>query len=106
VGVLPLVDNYEGADVDKISKANSKLNPYVNGIPQRVLNQQAKRYSEIFKLLLRNSEHIERVTFWGILDQYSWINDWPVNGRTALPLLFDRSYEPKPAYFALKKLLQ
>jgi endo-1,4-beta-xylanase len=106
VGVLPLVDNYEGADVDKTSKANSKLNPYVNGIPQKVLDQQAKRYSKIFKLLLKNSEHVERVTFWGVLDQYSWINDWPVKGRTALPLLFDRSYKPKPAYFALKKLLQ
>lgn len=106
VGVLPLVDNYEGADVDKRTKADSKLNPYVNGAPQRVLNQQAKRYRELFKLFLRNSEHIERVTFWGILDQYSWINDWPVQGRTALPLLFDRSYQPKPAYFALKKLLQ
>ena len=52
-----------------------------------------------------NSDHIERVTFWGMLDQYSWINDWPVKGRTASPLLFDRNYNAKPAYTALKQLV-
>ena len=59
---------------------------------------------KLFELFMLNSDHIERVTFWGILDQYSWINDWPVKGRTASPLLFDRDYKAKPAYTALKVL--
>lgn len=105
IGVLPLVDNYGGADVNKNADQDPKLNPYVDGAPQAVLDQQARRYAEIFKVFLNNSEHIERVSFWGVLDQYSWINDWPVNGRTALPLLFDRSYQPKPAYHALRNLI-
>jgi endo-1,4-beta-xylanase len=29
------------------------------------------------------------------------LNDFPVPGRTAYPLLFDRSVEPKPAYEAV-----
>ena len=31
----------------------------------------------------------------------SWLNDWPVKGRTSYPLLFDRSGQPKPAYDAV-----
>ena len=29
----------------------------------------------------------------------SWLNGWPVRGRTNYPLLFDRQYKPKPAYY-------
>ncbi|CAI8281395.1 MAG: Endo-1,4-beta-xylanase A [Opitutia bacterium UBA7350] len=106
VGILPLLDDYQGADVDKKIELNPALNPYVDGVPERVLKQQARRYREIFELFLRNSDAIERVSFWGTLDQYSWINDWPVKGRTAAPLLFGRDYQAKPAYHALRELKQ
>ena len=43
-------------------------------------------------------EKINRVTFWGVMDKYSWLNDWPIKGRTNYPLLFDRNYHPKLAY--------
>lgn len=36
----------------------------------------------------------EAVTFWGITDNYSWINDEGADD----PLLFDRNYSEKPAY--------
>lgn len=106
VGILPLLDDYRGADVDKKAKLQKRLNPYTDGVPEHVLKQQARRYHEIFELLRRNHKHIERVSFWGIFDQYSWINDWPVKGRTAAPLLFGRDYQPKPAYHALRSLAQ
>ena len=105
VGILPLLDDYKGADVDKRVKLDKKLNPYVDGVPHKVLAEQAIRYKELFELFMHNRDHIERVTFWGMLDQYSWINDWPVKGRTASPLLFDRNYNAKPAYVALKELV-
>jgi endo-1,4-beta-xylanase len=41
---------------------------------------------------------ITRVTFWGVTDGDSWKNNWPVRGRTNYPLLFDRAYQPKPAF--------
>jgi len=37
----------------------------------------------------------EGITFWGFTDNYSWIND---EGDPDDPLLFDRSYQKKPAY--------
>lgn len=106
VGILPLLDDYKGADVDKKRELDPALNPYVDRVPERVLKQQARRYREIFQLFLRNRDVIERVSFWGTLDQYSWINDWPVKGRTAAPLLFGRDYEAKPAYHALREMKQ
>jgi endo-1,4-beta-xylanase len=102
--VLPRARGYAGADVETRLKLKAELNPYVDGIPAEVLQQQADRYKEIFQVLLENSKYIERVTFWGVSDKYSWLNDHPVNGRTAYPLLFDRNFEPKPAYFALEEL--
>jgi len=30
-----------------------------------------------------------------VSDGDSWLNDWPISGRTNYPLLFDRSYQPK-----------
>ena len=47
---------------------------------------------------LKHSDKINRVTFWGVMDKYSWLNDWPIKGRTNYPLLFDRNYQPKVAY--------
>jgi endo-1,4-beta-xylanase len=47
---------------------------------------------------------ITRVTFWGVTDGDSWLNNWPVRGRTAYPLLFDRDGQPKPAFHAVVPL--
>jgi endo-1,4-beta-xylanase len=103
VGILPLVDNYEGADVNKREELRDELNPYANDAPAEVLAQQADKYRDIFEVLLHNRDRIERVTFWGVSDHYSWLNNWPVLDRTAYPLLFDRDFQPKPAYHALQK---
>ena len=79
----------------------ARLNPYTEQVPAEVLEAQAKRYEEIFKVLYENRDIVERVTFWGLSDGPSWLNDWPVKGRTSHPLLFDRDLNPKPAYEAI-----
>ena len=61
-------------------------------------NLLSNRYEEIFKLFYKHRDKIERVTFWGLSDKYSWKNDWPAKGRTNYPLLFDRNLSPKKAY--------
>jgi endo-1,4-beta-xylanase len=43
------------------------------------------------------------VTLWGVRDSDSWLNNWPVRGRTSYPLLFDRDGKPKPAFYAVIK---
>jgi len=73
---------------------------YQDYVPPEVLAQQAARYAELFALFHRYREHIERVTFWGPTDKYSWLNNFPVK-RTNHPLLFDRAGQPKPAFRAV-----
>ena len=46
------------------------------------------------------------VTVWGLDDGTSWLNGFPVRGRTNHPLLFDRQLKAKPCYDALVKLKQ
>ncbi len=51
---------------------------------------------DFFNLFIENSDHIIRVTMWGVSDGDSWKNGFPVRGRTDYPLLFDRDHNPKP----------
>ncbi|MCR6721397.1 MAG: endo-1,4-beta-xylanase [Chitinophagaceae bacterium] len=58
----------------------------------------SKDYQALFNLFLKHRDKIDRVTFWGVHDGQSWLNGWPVPGRTNYPLLFDRNFQPKPAF--------
>ena len=97
IEVLPR--NFQGADVNQRVAENPSLNPYVNGLPDSVLQQQARDYEDLFRLFLKHKDKITRVTFWGVNDEQSWLNGWPIRGRTNYPLLFDRAFKPKPAYY-------
>ena len=106
VRVLPHPkDTESGADIGLNVKRMEELDPYTKGVPPGVLNQQAKKYSDLFEVFLEYSDVIERVSFWGVVDHYSWLRNWPVEGRTVYPALFDRAYKPKPAYFAISQLI-
>ena len=98
IDVLPNLWEIEGADLSDNFKSNDELNPYRKHLPDSISNLLANRYSEIFDLFVKHSNKIERVTFWGLSDGYSWKNDWPAKGRTNYPLLFDKENEPKEAY--------
>jgi endo-1,4-beta-xylanase len=102
IGVLPRAGSQQGADIAQNEELRTELNPYTNGVPQEVLAEQAEKYRTLFEVLKAKRRDIERVTFWGVSDQYSWRNGWPVRGRTAHPLLFDSDFQPKPAYHAVK----
>ncbi len=97
IEVLPR--NFSGADVSQRVASNPALNPYVNGLPDSIQQQLASDYENLFKLFLKHKDKIDRVTFWGVNDGQSWLNGWPVRGRTNYPLLFDRQFKPKPAYY-------
>ena len=101
ISVLPNPWEMVGAEVTQnFSKfeGDPKMNPYPNGLPDAVQEKLAKRYQDIFNLFVKHSDKINRVTFWGVMDKHSWLNDWPIKGRTNYPLLFDRDYQPKVAY--------
>lgn len=100
VDVLPRTTK-PGADYAVDIPVTPKLNPYVDGLPDAVQAALAKRYAELFKVYLKHRDAIERVTFWGVADGDSWLNNWPMKGRTNYPLLFDRLGQPKPALEAV-----
>lgn len=101
VDVLPLAFQYMGADVTLSAELQPKLNPYPQGLPESLQRTLAQRYAGLFRVFLQHRGTLTRVTFWGVTDQDSWLNNWPVKGRTNYPLLFDRNAQPKPAYDAV-----
>ena len=99
--VLPSAMHSQAAEVSMNVALQARLNPYTNGLPDSVQQALAKRYAGLFDVFVKNSSSISRVTFWGVTDADSWLNTWPVRGRTAYPLLFDRNCQPKPAFYAV-----
>jgi endo-1,4-beta-xylanase len=73
---------------------------YGDNIPESVLKSQADKYRELFDAFKANKDIISGVMFWGITDEHSWLNTFPVT-RTDAPLLFDRQLHAKPAYWAI-----
>ena len=101
VDVLPQATQNRGADVGMRAAATAALNPYAAGLPDSVQRALTARYVDIFRVFLKHSASIDRVTFWGVTDRDSWLNGWPIRGRTNYPLLFDRSGRTKPAFDAV-----
>jgi endo-1,4-beta-xylanase len=101
VDVLPRTTKDPGADYAVDIAPTPKINPYTAGLPKSEQSAQARRYADLFRVYLKHRNVIERVTFWGVADGDSWLNNWPIKGRTNYPLLFDRLGQPKPAFHAI-----
>ncbi len=102
--VLPPATSSQAAEVSMNVALRAELNPYTNGLPAAVQQQFTQRYADLFAVFVKRRDAISRVTFWGVTDRDSWLNNWPVKGRTAYPLLFDRAGRPKPAYNAILQI--
>ena len=104
LGVLPT--KYQGADISRVQnmtpEQQAAMNPYAEGLPDAVAQAHAERYRQAFEMFLRNRKSIGRVTLWGSHDGMSWLDNFPIRGRTDYPLLFDRQLKPKPAFFAVQ----
>lgn len=104
ISVLPSPWEQVGAEVSQNFsrfEGDAKMNPYPDKLPKSIQNKLAKRYNDIFQLFIKHSDKISRVTFWGVMDKHSWLNDFPIKGRTNYPLLFDRNYQAKEAHKSL-----
>lgn len=84
-----------GADISQVNRASTNDATAATAETQKKL---ADKYTEIFAVLLKHKKDITRVTFWGVYDKTSWIG--------GSPLLFDRDYQPKEAFFAVVKAAQ
>lgn len=66
-------------------------------IPKEVLIEQGYRYQQIMEMLKKYKNVFAGVTFWGLKDDMSWLS----RGRTDAPLLFDKRFKEKYAYWGL-----
>lgn len=98
IDMLPPATRNATADVSVRAGAAPSLDPYKAGLPDSLQVALARRYEDLFRVYLDHRDVIDRVTFWGVADGDSWLNGWPVRGRTNYPLLFDRNNKPKLAY--------
>jgi endo-1,4-beta-xylanase len=80
------------------------------GTPGERLEFQAGLYRDMLEACLESTV-CESFTTWGVSDSTSWLTyvcpeSWCINQPDADPLMFDREYHPKPAYFAVRDVLQ
>ncbi|MFC4736118.1 endo-1,4-beta-xylanase [Bacillus daqingensis] len=74
-------------------------------IPDEAFEVQAERYHQLFTLYESLDEMITNVTFWGIADDHTWLDDRAEEfndgiGKDA-PFVFDVDKNVKPAYWAM-----
>ncbi len=73
-------------------------------IPSSLLTQQATEYANLFTVMLKHKADIASVTFWGLADDATWLDTYPIS-RLDEPLLFDQQLQAKPAYTSLVALV-
>lgn len=79
--------------------------PTYDEIPEDRFQAQAERYNDLFELYERLDDKISSVTFWGIADDHTWLNDRAEEYNDGVgvdaPFVFGRDYKVKPAYWAI-----
>ncbi len=79
--------------------------PEVNGDLSEIYEKQAVRYENIFKIFREYRDVISCVTFWGVADDCTWLDRFPVKeGRKNYPLLFDCEHKNKPCFERIMNL--
>ncbi|MDI1461180.1 endo-1,4-beta-xylanase [Catellatospora sp. KI3] len=68
--------------------------------PAERLTRQAARYKAWFDVYRKYKANITSVTLWGLADDNTWLDSYPVS-RKDFPLLFDVSLQAKEAYWAI-----
>lgn len=104
INILPMPEWNAGADVRLNFEYDPVYNPYTESLPDSMQLKLADRYVSFFEIFNKHHDKIDRVTLWGVADGSSWLNYWPIRGRSNYPLLFDRSYQPKQAFWAVAGL--
>ncbi len=79
-----------GVDI-QVTELDLKI---VGTVNQDSYLRQARLYKQVFDLLKSKKNNISTVMLWGITDADSWLAQYD-------PLLFDRNFQAKPAYWAI-----
>lgn len=93
ISILP--NPYSGANIAANFKYSPEMDPYRDGVPDSIQRKWNKRVLDMFQLYFKYNDVIDRVTIWGMNDAVTWLNNFPIRGRTDYPVLFDRNNNRK-----------
>jgi len=102
ISILP--SPYDGANISAGFKYSKEMDPYRDAIPDSVQQHWNKRVLDMFGLFLKYNDVVDRVTVWGLTDNTSWLNNFPIRGRKDSAVLFDRNNQPKPVVAEMIKM--
>jgi endo-1,4-beta-xylanase len=78
----------------------TKADDFFPEMPKDRIQQQTQRYQDIFRIAA-DYPQVKNITTWGIADNHTWLDNFPVPGRKNWPLLFDTHYHHKEAVSCL-----
>ena len=81
VDVLPSNRGQRTEAIEQELMRTGAPDPYRGGLPDSVQQILARRYGDIVRVYLAHRDVITRMTFWGVHDAQTWLNDFPVRGR-------------------------
>lgn len=65
-------------------------------ITEEIKKKQDAKYNDVFSIMRKHADKVDCVTFWNLSDRDSWL------GVNNYPLLFDKEYKPKSAYYIVR----
>ena len=74
-------------------------------MPEDRIRRQTERYREIFRIAA-DYPQVKNITTWGVADNHTWLDNFPVPGRKNWPLLFDSGCRHKEAVSCLMEMGQ
>ncbi len=85
---------------ESVYAAGNTTSNYGNNIPPAILAEQGWLYKDYFDLFRRLHRDLTGVTMWGMADDDTWLDSFPVS-RTDYPLPFNMQLQAKPAYWGI-----
>jgi endo-1,4-beta-xylanase len=89
-------------DVSVYGASDNTSNYGANGgtVPASIISEQGWLYEKYFKEFRRLKGKLDAVTFWGMADDDTWLDTFPID-RLDEPLPFDMGLQAKPAYYGI-----
>lgn len=89
-------------DVSVYNAGDNTSNYGANGgsVPASILAEQGWLYDQYFTAFRKLKGKLDAVTFWGMADDNTWLDTYPIN-RLDMPLPFDARLQAKPAYWGI-----
>ena len=85
---------------ESVYNAGDTVSNYGENLPLAVLDEQGWLYNQYFNLFRLEKKRLTGVTFWGMADDDTWLDGFPV-ARTDYPLPFNMELQAKPAYWGI-----